>query len=224
MFKKGDLVYIKDWEKRPWYWNDEMVQCKNTVQKVRDKWAGIVCVERAAEKEGKRWIFGEEDIIPFPEPGEKVWLKNREELEKQYEPKEMWIFGSDYPLHKKLCGKLLTVEATDQKNALLAAKCEETTWLVPMWAVREVLKKEEKDPEERTPAEEKARKHYEKIEEIIAWLSENEYTVEASRRFFEEAKKIAENTTKIQKTDINEEIYMPLKRKVNAWFYGNTGE
>lgn len=221
MFKKGDLVYIKDCEERPWYWNAEMDQYKNTVQKVRKKGDEIVYLEQAANEEGRHWLFEEEDIIPFPEPGEKVWLKSQKELEKQYESKGMWIFGPDYPLPKKLCGKLLTVEATDQKNALLTAKCEETAWLVPMWTVREVLKKEE---EERTPAEEKARKHYKKIEETIAWLSENEYTVEESRRFFEEAQKIAENTTKIQKTDINEEIYMPLKRKVNAWIYGNTGE
>ena len=224
MFKKGDLVYIKDWEERPYYWNAKMDQYKNTVQKVREKEEEIVYLEQAKNKKGRHWLFEEEDIIPLPEPGEKVWLKNQEELEKQYESKGMWIFGPDYPLPKKLCGKLLTVEATDQKNALLAAKSEETAWLVPMWAVREVLKKEEKDTKERTPAEEKAGRHYRKIEEIIAWLSENGYTVEESRRFFEEAQKIAENTTKIQKTDINEEIYMPLKRKVNAWIYGNTGE
>ena len=224
MFKKGDLVYIKDWKERPYYWNAEMDQYKNTVQKVREKGAGIVYLEQAANKEGRHWLFEEGDMIQFPEPGEKVWLKKQSDLEKQYESKGMWIFGPNCPLPKELCGKLLTVEATDQKNALLTAKSEETAWLVPMWAVREVLKKEEKNPEERTPAEEKARKHYKKIEEIIAWLSENEYTIEESRRFFEEAKKIAENTTKIQKTDINEEIYMPLKRKVNAWIYRNTGE
>lgn len=224
MFKKGDLVYIKDCKERPWYWNAEMDQYKNTVQKVREKGDEIVYLEQATNEEGRNWLFEEEDIILFPEPGEKVWLKSQEELEKQYESKGMWIFGPDYPLPKKLCGKLLTVEATDQKNALLAAKCEETAWLVPMWAVREVLKKEEKDPKERTPAEEKAGRHYRKIEEIIAWLSENEYTVEESRRFFEEAQKIAENTTRIQKTDINEEIYAPLKRIVNKWFRGSTGE
>ena len=57
-------------------------------------------------------------------------------------------------------------------------------------------------------------RYIEKIEEIVKWLSENEYTVSESKEFFGAAQSFIENTAPVKEARINRENYSPLSRSL----------
>ena len=57
-------------------------------------------------------------------------------------------------------------------------------------------------------------RYIEKIEEIVKWLSENEYTVSESKEFFEAAQSFIESTAPVKEARINRENYSPLSRSL----------
>lgn len=55
-------------------------------------------------------------------------------------------------------------------------------------------------------------KEHEKIEEIVEWLFQNEYTVSESKRFFEAAQAMIEHAAPVKKVRMVVENYLPSSK------------